>query len=127
LNSGLRGRPGVATRRAPTCAFVGATIPARSGEESELLERLKAIAEKTRHSYGSRRLATQLQEEGYEVGRFKGRRLMQQAGVTVAGRCRRRPPTTDSRPGAPVAPHLLERHCDVGAPNVAWCGDITYI
>jgi transposase InsO family protein len=101
--------------------------PARSGEESELLERLKAIAEKTRHSYGSRRLAKQLQEEGYEVGRFKVRRLMKQAGVTVAGRCRRRPHTTNSRHGDTVAPNLLERHFDVGAPNVAWCGDITYI
>ena len=38
--------------------------PARSGAESEVLERIKAIAEKTRHRYGSRRLATQLQEEG---------------------------------------------------------------
>jgi transposase InsO family protein len=101
--------------------------PARSGEESELRERLKAIAEKTRHSYGSRRLAKQLQEEGDEVGRFKVRRLMKQAGVTVAGRCRRRLHTTDSRHGDTVAPNLLERHFDVGAPNVAWCGDITYI
>jgi transposase InsO family protein len=45
----------------------------------------------------------------------------------VAGRCRRRPHTTDSRHGYAVAPNLLERHFDVGAPNVAWCGDITYI
>jgi len=38
--------------------------PARSDEEIELLERIKAISEKTRRSYGSRRLAKQLQEEG---------------------------------------------------------------
>ena len=101
--------------------------PARRGEESDLLERIKAIAAKTHHRYGSRRLAKQLQEEGYEVGRFTVRRVMKQAGVSVAGRCRRRPQTTDSRHGYAVAPNLLERHFDVGAPNVAWCGDITSI
>ena len=53
--------------------------------------------------------------------------VMQPAGVAVAGRCRRRPHTTESRHGDPVAPNLRERHFDVGAPNVAWCGDITYI
>jgi putative transposase len=54
------------------------------------------------------------------------RRVMQQAGVSVAGRCRRCPHTTESRHGDAVAPHLLERHGDVGAPKVAWCGDSTY-
>ena len=43
------------------------------------------------------------------------------------GRCRRRPHTTASRHSDAVAPKLLERHFDVGAPNVAWWGDITYI
>jgi len=52
---------------------------------------------------------------------------MKQAGVSVAGCCRRRPQTTDSRHRDAVAPNLLERHFDVGAPNGAWCGDITSI
>ena len=92
---------------------------ARSGAEIELLERIKAISEKTRHSYGSRRLAKQLQEEGDEIGHFKVRRLMKQAGVSVAGLCRRRPQTTDSRHSNAVARDLLERHFDVG---VRECG-----
>ena len=101
--------------------------PALSGAEIALLERIKSISEKTHHSYGSRRMSKQLQDEGYEVGRFKARRLMQQAGVSVEGRRRRGPKTTDSRHGYRVAPNLLERHFDVTAPNVAWCGDVTYI
>ena len=101
--------------------------PARRGEEIALLGRITAMAAKTRHRDGSRRLATQRQDAGDDVGRCKGRRVMKQAGVSVAGRCRRRPHTTESRPGDAVAPHLLERHGDVGAPNVAWCGDITSI
>jgi putative transposase len=101
--------------------------PARSFAELELLGRIKTIAEKTHHSYGSRRLVQHLQDEGYKVGRFKVRRWMKQAGVSVAGRCRRPPQTTDSRHGYGVAPNLLERHFTVTAPNVAWCGDVTYV
>lgn len=103
------------------------TAPPLSPEEITLLERIKAIAEKTNHSYGSRRMTKQLQDEGYDVGRFKVRRLMKQAGVSVEGRRRRGPKTTDSRHGYGVAPNLLARNFDVTAPNVAWCGDITYI
>lgn len=102
-------------------------VPALSRQEIDMLERIKAISEKTNHSYGSRRMAKQLRDEGYEVGRFKVRRLMKQAGVSVEGRRRRGPKTTDSRHGYGVAPNLLERNFDVMAPNVAWCGDITYI
>jgi transposase InsO family protein len=102
-------------------------VPALSREEIDLLERVKAISEKTTHSYGSRRMTKQLQDEGYEVGRFKVRRLMKQAGVSVEGRRRRGPKTTDSRHGYGVAPNLLARNFDVPAPNVVWCGDITYV
>ena len=101
--------------------------PALSHEEIDVRERIKAISEKTDHSYGSRRLVKHLQDEGHDVGRFKVRRLMKQAGVAVEGRRRRGPKTTESRHGYGVAPNLLERNCDVTAPNVAWCGDVTYI
>jgi putative transposase len=101
--------------------------PLLSRQEIDLLERIKAISEKTNHSYGSRRMTRQLQDEGYDVGRFKVRRFMKQAGVSVEGRRRRGPKTTDSRHGYGVAPNLLARNFDVTAPNVAWCGDVTYI
>jgi len=101
--------------------------PALNPEKGALLERIKAIADKTHHSYGSRRMTKQLQDEGYDVGRFKVRRLMKQAEVSVAGRRRRAPQTTNSRHGYGVAPNVLERNFDVTAPNVAWCGDITYL
>ena len=101
--------------------------PALHPEKGALLERIKAISEKTHHSYGSRRMTKQLQDEGYDVGRFQVRRLMKQAGVSVEGRRRRAPKTTNSRHGYGVAPNVLERNFDVTAPNVAWCGDITYL
>ena len=96
-------------------------------EEVASLTRVKAIAAATRHSYGRRRMATQLQDEGFHVGRAKARRLMNKAGVAVPRPRRRGPLTTDSRHGDEVAPNLLARQFDVTAPDHVWAGDITYI
>ena len=96
-------------------------------EQVAIVARIKAIAAQTRHSYGSRRMAKQLQEEGFHVGRAKARRLMQEAGVTVRRPKRRGPVTTDSRHRSAVAPNLLARQCDVSAPDQVWAGAITDI
>jgi putative transposase len=96
-------------------------------EEAALLARVKAIAAETRHSYGSRRMAKQLQDEGFHVGRAKARRLMNKAGVAVQRPRRRGPMTTDSRHNYAVAPNLLARQFDVTAPDHVWAGDITHI
>lgn len=99
----------------------------RDAEEDALVARVKAIAAETRSSYGSRRMAKQLQEDGFAVGRYKARRLMQQAAVTVQRRKKRRPMTTDSRHGYGVAPNVLARQFDVEQPNRVWAGDVTYV
>jgi transposase InsO family protein len=91
----------------------------------ELAARVKAIAAQTRHSYGSRRMAKQLQAEGYAVGRGKARRLMREAGVAVRRPTHRRPRTTESRHGYGVAPKLLARQLAGEQPDQAWVGDIT--
>ena len=85
-------------------------------EEVALFARVKAIAAETRHSYGSRRMAKQLQDEGFNVGRAKARRLMNKTGVAVQRPRRRGPMTTDSRHGYEVAPNLLARQFDLRLP-----------
>jgi transposase InsO family protein len=95
--------------------------------ERALVARVKAIADDTRSSYGSRRMAKQLQAEGFAVGRAKARRLMNQAGVVVQRPKRRGPVTTDSRHGYAVAPNLLARQFDVAKPDQVWVGDISYM
>jgi putative transposase len=94
--------------------------------ELPLLTRVRAIHVKTGQSYGSRRMAKQLQDDGFAVGRYKARRLMQQAGVAV-GRTKHRPLATDSRHAYPIAPDLLARRFDVAKPDHVWAGDITYV
>jgi putative transposase len=102
----------------------GAKIEA---EAVVVLARVKAIAAAMRHSYGSRRMAKQLQDEGFAVGRAKARRLMHQAGVVGQRPTRRGPVTTDSRHGYAVAPNLLARQFDVAQPDHVWVGDISYV
>ena len=46
-----------------------------AAEQVALVARIKAIAAQTRHRYGSRRMANQLQEAGVHVGRAKARRI----------------------------------------------------
>jgi putative transposase len=96
-------------------------------EEVALVARVQAIAAETRHSYGSRRMAKQLQDDGFAVGRYKARRLMRQAKVTVERPKQRGPVTTDSRHSYAVAPNVLARQFDVEQPDQVWVGDITYI
>lgn len=100
--------------------------PWRDHDEVALLARVRAIHTETRQSYGSRRMAKQLQAESCPVGRYKARRLMQEAGVAVRHR-KRCPLTTDSRHGYAVAPNLLARQFDVAQSNTVWAGDITYL
>jgi putative transposase len=109
-------------------AYVQRQVSADGGvEEAALLTRVRAIAAETRHSYGSRRMAKQLQDDGFAVGRYQARRLMRQAKVTVQRPKQRHPVTTDSRHGYTVAPNLLARQFAVEKPDQVWVGDITYV
>jgi len=52
---------------------------------------------------------------------------MRQSQLAGRTRCRRKPKTTDSRHGGPVAPHLLRDHPGATRPNQIWVTDITYL
>lgn len=67
----------------------------------------------------------QMRESGFGVGRFKIRRLMQEAGLV----CKQlRPPANrQATVERPDIPNRLNRQFTVSAPNQVWCGDITYV
>lgn len=96
-------------------------------DEVVLVARVKAIAAETRYSYGSRRMAKQLRDDGFAVGRYKARQFMRQAKVTVQRSQKCHPVTTDSRHGSMVAPNLIARQLAVEQPDQVWVGDITYV
>ena len=95
-------------------------------EESALTTRVHAIFKEHRSKYGSRRIVKQLKEEGYNVGRYKIRRIMRDLGLK-AKISKRYKVTTDSRHSFPVAPNVLNRNFDVAAPNKVWTADISYV
>ena len=78
-----------------------------------------------RRSAGSRAIVNMLRDRKVHIGRFKVRRLMKELGLTS------KQPGSHTYKAAtverPDIPNRLERKFDVGAPNSAWCGDITYI
>ena len=89
------------------------------------MARVQAIAAETGHSYGSRRMAKPLQDDGVAVGRDNARRLMRQAQLTIERPKKRGPVTTDSRHRDAVAPKVWARQFAVEPPDQVWVGDIT--
>lgn len=79
----------------------------------------------SRGSAGSRTIQGQMNDMGHEIGRFKVRRLMAEAGLVsgqpVSHRYKR---TGQARIDIP---NLLHREFNVAGPNEVWCGDISYI
>lgn len=100
----------------------------RSRIDVERLEQRAKVNElftQSRSSAGSRTLMTQMQGEGYEIGRFRVRRLMREMNLT----CKQPGPHTYKQATVerPDIPNCLNREFEVQAPNQVWCGDITYI
>ena len=98
------------------------------GEQNhrELLEAVRDIAKASDNSYGSRRIKRALNALSYPVSRQKARRLMREAGVMVRHR-KKYKVTTNSNHKKPVFENVLNRGFQVGRPNQAYVGDITYL
>jgi putative transposase len=95
-------------------------------KEAALAARTHSIFKEHKSKYGSRRIVKQLNEEGYDIGRYKVRRIMKNLGLK-AKISRRYKVTTDSRHFFPIAPNVLNRNFDVVEPNRVWTADITYV
>ena len=101
----------------------------RRGEyvrQADLIARIREIHRKSRFTYGSRRIMYQLRRNNVAIGRFRVRRLMRLAGVSVRKR-RRYKVTTRSNHRYPVSPNLVQRCFRTEKPNMVWVSDITYI
>src|SRR3954469_18050033 len=99
----------------------------RRGDDRRMGERIGAIFEASRRTYGSPRVHAELRAEGVRVGRKRVARLMRESGLTPARRRRRVPRTTDSRHDHPVAPNLLDRKFAAERPDAVWLAELSYI
>jgi putative transposase len=97
----------------------------RQVAEAELMALMREIFDASDGNYGVPRMWKQLRRAGLVVNKKKVRRLMRRHGMI--GRHHRRVRTTFPGPDGYVIPDLVGRRFDPGAPDVAWCQDITYI
>jgi transposase InsO family protein len=111
-----------------------AAAPARAAKAAEdqvLTGQIREIHRDSRCTYGAKRVALDLAEARTEAGagpvnHKKVARLMRQAGIEGRHQRRRRCLTKQDKT-APPAPDLLGRDFAAEAPDIKWCGDITYI
>ena len=101
--------------------------PSRRQQEDERLKiAIKAAHQRSRETYGIRRLQPELAAEGFPAGRDRIDRLRKTLGL----RCRQKrkfKATTNSKHSLPVAENLLDQTFFPSAPNQMWVTDITYI
>ena len=98
----------------------------RQKENEKLIPIVQAAHKKSRATYGSRRMATEVKAHGFPCGRVKAGTLMKLAGV-VAKQKKKFKATTDSKHNLPIAPNLLNRQFKVKEPDKVYVSDITYI
>ncbi len=98
----------------------------RAVSNAALLERIRAIHEYSRGTYGVPRIFEELKAKGTHVGRKRIARLMKVAGLQGVSR-RRSCWTTRRDKDARPAPDLVSRDFTASGPDRLWVADITYV
>ena len=88
----------------------------RAREEGRLEIEIRAAHRRTRETYGSERLQTDLAEHGVKVGICRIRRIRKKLGIRCK-QVRKFKATTDSKHTLPVADNLLDRKFEATAHN----------
>jgi transposase InsO family protein len=102
------------------------TPSARAMADAGVVERIEAIWERSRRTYGAPRIHAMLAREGIRVGRKRVERLMGQLSIQGA-HLHKHWKTTRQDKKANAAPDLVERHFHAAAPNRLWVADLTYV
>jgi putative transposase len=88
--------------------------------QAELIALIREVHRRSRYTYGSRRIMHQLRRNGLVIGRWRVRRLMKLAGVSIK-RKRKYRTTTRSNHRYPVSPNLIQGCFRTEKPNLVWC------
>lgn len=107
-------------------AWRGRPESERDMENRRLVDRIRMVHKKSRKTYGSPRVHSQLVLDGERCSRGRVARLMSANGIRARGR-RKFVATTDSKHDLPVAENVLGRDFSVAEPDRVWVSDITYI
>jgi transposase InsO family protein len=101
----------------------------RSKEEYILLAHIRAIHEKSKQTYGSPRMTSELNSIGFNCSENRVARIMRENHVASEAVRKFKVTTTDSNHDLPIAERIFETENAeaVMAPNQVWSGDITYV
>jgi putative transposase len=94
--------------------------------EGELVEVMREIHAESDATYGEPRMTEELARRGRVVNHKRVRRLMRHHGI-VGVHKRAKVRTTIPAEANPPLPDLVGRRFAPAAPDVVWCGDITYV
>lgn len=108
-------------------AWKSRPVSARAREDAQILAEIRQVHRESKGTYGSPRVHAVLRGHGRRIGKTRIERLMRAYAIRGAVAIKRKPRTTDSNHGLPIAPNLLERNFTASAPNTAWVADITYV
>ncbi|VAW74869.1 Mobile element protein [hydrothermal vent metagenome] len=92
----------------------------------KMLSIIKSTATETHDTYGKRRMAKVLNNNGFPVGIHKTSSLMKQANI-VAVNPKKKHTYAHSDQEHRKAPNILSRQFNPGTINTHWTGDITFI
>ena len=91
----------------------------------QLKEKVIKIHADSRGAAGARTISGQLKQNNENVGRYKVRGLMKEAGIASKQQKRHRYRIADHE--SVIVPNHLDRKFNVTKANEAWCGDVTYV
>ena len=101
-------------------------LSARAKQDAALTEKIRAIHERSRGTYGMPRIHAEFTAQGVHVGRKRVARLMRAAGLEGVSRRKGWKTTVRDRDARP-APDLVQRAFTAEGPDRLWVADITYI
>lgn len=101
-------------------------LSVRAKQDTALTEKIRAIHERSRGTYGAPRIHAELTAQGVHVGRKRVARLMRAAGLEGVSRRKGWKTTVRDRDARP-APDLVQRAFTAEGPDRLWVADITYI
>ena len=97
-----------------------------SAKKQQMLRIIKQTAIETNHSYGKRRMKKQLNNEGFNIGKYKAASLMKEANI-VAIRPKKKHQYPDGGISNTKVGNVLNRQFNQPQANTHWVTDITYI
>jgi transposase InsO family protein len=98
----------------------------KAAADAEVVAVIRAEHAASGGTYGVPRIHAELRDQGRSINRKRVARLMRCHDIAGLHLRRRKRTTIAGKTAAPV-PDLLGRDFTADAPNIKWCGDITYL